>query len=178
MKFEREILPGAWVIRPRTHADHRGQFVKTYARSLLVGQGVSFDFAEEFYSISGRHVVRGMHLQLPPHDHVKMVYCVAGVARDVLLDLRKGPGYGRVAEVDLTADEPAVLLIPSGVAHGFAALEDHTLLIYKTSSEHAPQADTGVRWDSFGHDWRLGGAVTLSERDATLPGFAEFVSPF
>lgn len=120
MKFEREILPGAWVIRPRTHTDHRGQFVKTYARSLHVGQGVSFDFAEEFYSISARHVVRGMHLQVPPHNHVKLVYCVAGVARDVLLDLRKGPGYGRVAEVDLTADEPAVLLIPSGVAHGCA----------------------------------------------------------
>lgn len=178
MQFEREILPGTWVVRPRVHSDRRGQFVKTHARSIFAARGILFDFAEEFYSTSARNVVRGMHLQLPPHDHLKMVYCVAGVARDVLLDLRKGPGYGRVAEVDLTADDPAVLLIPPGVAHGFAALRDHTLLIYKTSSEHAPQSDAGVRWDSFGHDWRLKGEVTLSERDAALPGLAEFVSPF
>jgi dTDP-4-dehydrorhamnose 3,5-epimerase/CDP-3, 6-dideoxy-D-glycero-D-glycero-4-hexulose-5-epimerase len=109
---------------------------------------------------------------------MKSVYCPVGSARDVLLDLRAGPGYGRSVEILMTAKDPAVLVIPPGIAHGFLSLEDDTLMVYKTSTEYCPPADSGIRWDSFGHDWRLSGAPVTSDRDAQLGAFSDFVSPF
>src|SRR6202012_5346856 len=97
MQFETELLRGAWSVQLKRFEDGRGSFVKTYARSAFdtalaaSGGEPAFDWREEFYSLSNRDVVRGMHFQLPPHDHVKLVYCAAGAVLDVLLDLRAGP---------------------------------------------------------------------------------------
>jgi dTDP-4-dehydrorhamnose 3,5-epimerase-like enzyme len=108
---------------------------------------------------------------------VKVVYCAAGAVDDVLLDLRKGSGYGRVAQVRLSADEPSLVFIPQGIAHGFRSLTDHSLMVYKTSTEHAPSADAGLLWSSFGHDWGCDAPV-MSERDQRHPALADFNSPF
>ena len=178
MHLEQEILPGVLRFSLRGHEDRRGSFVKTYAASVYGALGVRVAFEEEFYSVSAKNVVRGMHFQKPPHDHMKMVYCPVGSARDVLLDLRTGPGYGRAVEILMTGNDPAVLLIPPGIAHGFLSLEDDTLMVYKTSTEYCASADAGIRWDSFGHDWRLSCDPVTSDRDACLGAFCDFVSPF
>jgi dTDP-4-dehydrorhamnose 3,5-epimerase len=177
MRFstERELLPGVRLVTLNRLADSRGSFVKTFQRSVFEANGEPFHFREEFYSTSHRDVIRGMHFQLPPHDHVKMVYCPSGAVLDVLLDLRSGNGQGRVASVILAEDDPSVLVIPKGVAHGFKSLRDNSLMIYKTSSEHAPTHDAGIRWDSFGFDWGCPAPV-LSARDAALPALADFCS--
>lgn len=178
VKATQELLPGAWRIGLNAHTDARGSFVKTYAKSVFTAQGLAFDSVEEYYSVSKRHVVRGMHFQLPTHAHAKLVYCAVGSVRDVLLDLRKGPSYGSVAQTILSAAEPAVLLIPEGIAHGFVSLEDGSLMVYKTSTEYAPHADAGIRWDSFGHEWQLTESPILSERDQHHPAFDDFQSQF
>jgi dTDP-4-dehydrorhamnose 3,5-epimerase len=178
MHLEQEILPGVLRVSLRTHTDRRGRFVKTYVASAYAALGIPLEVEEEFYSVSGKNVLRGMHFQLPPHDHLKIVYCPVGAARDVLLDLRAGPGYGRSVEILMTAKDPAVLVIPPGIAHGFLALEDDTLMVYKTSTEYCASADSGIRWDSFGHDWRLSGSPVTSDRDAQHGAFCDFVSPF
>ena len=177
MEFSREILPGARLVTLKRFADLRGNFVKTYARRVFDDRGVEFDFREEFYSFSHQGVIRGMHFQLPPHDHVKLVYCPVGAVLDVLVDLRQGPSYGRVESVVLSGDEPAILVIPSGIAHGFKSLCDNSLMIYKTSTEHAPSHDAGIRWDSFGFDWGLDTPI-VSARDVSHPALADFKSPF
>jgi len=177
MQFGRELLPGAVLVSLNRFEDARGGFVKTFARGAFEAAGVDFDFREEFYSFSRKDVVRGMHFQLPPHDHVKLVYCPAGAVLDVLVDLRRGPGQGRVASVVLSGDDPAVLVIPRGVGHGFKALRDDSLMVYKTSTEHAPSHDAGVRWDSIGFDWGVEAPI-VSARDAAHPSLADFASPF
>ena len=177
MQFSRELLPGAVLVTLKRFEDARGSFVKTYARSVFEGAGIDFDFREEFYSFSHKDVVRGMHFQRPPHDHAKLVCCPAGAVLDVLVDLRRGAGFGRVASVVLNADEPAILVIPSGIAHGFKALRDDSLMVYKTSTEHAPSHDAGIRWDSFGFDWDVAAPI-VSARDAGHPALADFASPF
>lgn len=183
MQFAQELLPGTWLVKLPRFDDVRGSFVKTFSRRALDATLVdqlgleSFDFREEFYSTSAKNVIRGMHFQLPPHDHVKLVYCAQGAVLDVLLDLRQGACYGNVASVTLNASEPALLYIPRGIAHGFRSLTDDSLMIYKTSTEHAPTHDGGIRWDSFGFDWSCN-TPTLSVRDVAHPALAEFISPF
>lgn len=178
MQFEQEVLSGAWVVRLKRFADVRGTFVKTYARSVFDAHAAGrFETAEEFYSLSNRDVIRGMHFQRPPHDHAKLVYCASGAVDDVLLDLRRGPGYGRVVRIALDAETPTLVVIPSGIAHGFRSLADASLMVYKTSTEHVPSHDAGIRWNSFGFDWGCNAPV-LSERDRAHPPLVSFASPF
>lgn len=175
--FAVEILPGAFHIPLTRHRDTRGTFVKTHATTLLASLGIAFVLREEFHSVSARDVIRGMHYQRPPHDHDKIVYCPAGRALDVLLDLRPGPTFGESRSVLLDADAPAIVYIPRGLAHGFRALADGTMMVYKTSSEHAPTHDAGVRFDSFGFDWECDEPI-LSARDLAHPIMNDVVTPF
>jgi dTDP-4-dehydrorhamnose 3,5-epimerase/CDP-3, 6-dideoxy-D-glycero-D-glycero-4-hexulose-5-epimerase len=183
MHFAEEILSGTWVVRLKRFDDARGSFVKTYSRRVFdealgaLPGAPAFEAREEFYSSSARGVIRGMHFQLPPHAHAKLVYCAVGMVDDVLLDLRRGPGYGRVAVIRLDAAEPAAIYVPAGVAHGFCARIDGSLMVYKTTSEHTPSHDAGVRYNSFGFDWQCPVPV-LSARDQAHLAFADFDSPF
>ena len=177
MQFERELLPGVMLFTLKQLKDTRGHFVKTYTRSLFDSLGIEFDFREEFYSMSHKDVIRGMHFQLPPYDHVKFVTCPIGAVLDVLVDLRCGAGQGRIASVVMSADAPMAIMIPKGIAHGFKALCDDSLMVYKTSTEYKPSHDAGIRWDSLGFDWGVQSPV-VSVRDAAHPTLDEFVSPF
>jgi dTDP-4-dehydrorhamnose 3,5-epimerase/CDP-3, 6-dideoxy-D-glycero-D-glycero-4-hexulose-5-epimerase len=177
MRVLQELLPGCFLLQSQRFEDSRGLFVKTYHEELFKSLGVSLEIREEFYSVSRRDVLRGMHFQLPPHAHDKLVYCAKGTVKDVLLDLRKGPGYGKSVSVELCGESAHLLFIPIGIAHGFAVLSDEALMLYKTNTVHAPQADSGIHWDSFGFDWGVTAPI-LSARDQKHHSLANFLSPF
>jgi len=177
MQSSKQLLPGTWLFELTRIDDLRGAFVKTCIRTVFESHGFEFEFAEEFYSLSKKDVIRGMHLQLPPHDHVKVVYCAVGTVLDVLLDLRAGPSYGLSTSVVLSADKPSLVVIPSGVAHGFRSLSEGSLMVYKTSTEYAATHDCGIRWDSFGYDWHCPLPI-MSDRDKQHAGFDQFLTPF
>jgi|SRR5450756_1717029 len=171
-------LPGLQVIRPRVFRDHRGQFVKTFHAPQFRELGLDFTPREEFFSVSAKGVVRGMHFQVPPAAHAKLVYCVSGGVLDVVLDLRKNsPTFGRCYARELSAINREMFFIPVGFAHGFLALQPDTTMVYLTSTEHSPAHDTGVHWNSFGFDWPDKNPI-LAERDKNLPALSGFPSPF
>jgi len=171
-------LSGLAVLRPRIFRDPRGSFVKTYHAGLFEELGLPFQPREEFFSVSAKDVVRGMHFQLPPAAHAKLVYCLTGRVLDVVLDLRRAsPTCGRYYTRELSAENREMLFIPEGFAHGFLALENDTAMVYQTSTVHAPAQDAGIRWDGFGFSWPVQNPV-LSERDQRFPALSEFVSPF
>lgn len=177
MQIIEELLPGCFLIQAKGIEDQRGRFVKTYHADLSAELGINMVMQEEFYSMSHKDVVRGMHFQLPPHAHDKLVYCPHGAVLDVVLDIRLGTDYGRVASTELSGENGRLLFIPKGIAHGFMALTDAALMIYKTSTVHAPQADHGIRWDSFDFDWGPKLPI-LSLRDQQHGALNDFVSPF
>lgn len=171
-------LSGVHLLQPKVFIDQRGDFVKTYHVREFAALGIEFNPVEEFFSTSRKGVIRGMHFQLPPHDHAKLVYCIRGRVLDVLLDLRKAsPSYGKMATAVLSRENHHQFYIPSGIAHGFAALEDDSVMVYKTTTVHAPESDAGIRWDSFGCDWQTAAPI-VSVRDNGFPSLAEFLTPF
>ena len=175
MRIVSELLEGTFLLEPARFDDLRGNFVKTYHESDWKALALPFKMEEEFFSVSRKNVIRGMHFQIPPHAHEKVVYCLSGSVQDVLLDLRPGPDFGRATSVVLSGENRNILYIPKGIAHGFLALEDETLMMYKTSTMHAPQSDRGIRWDSFGFEWDIDVPV-ISMRDQNHPVFSEFNS--
>jgi dTDP-4-dehydrorhamnose 3,5-epimerase len=173
-----EPMPGLLLMRAFQHRDDRGEFVKTFSTPAFTGLGLDFLPREIVFSVSARHVVRGMHFQVPPDDHNKYVGCSTGAILDVVLDLRKSsPTFGQSAGFRLDAENRHQLMIPRGFAHGFLALEENSLVSYCTDTSHSPSADSGIRWNSFGFDWPVESPI-LSAKDQQLPKFDEFDSPF
>ncbi|MEX0383158.1 dTDP-4-dehydrorhamnose 3,5-epimerase [Spiribacter sp. 1M153] len=171
-------IPGCYELRARQLGDERGTFVKTYHRNWFESLGLRTDWAEQYYSVSQPGVVRGLHFQLPPHDHAKLVYCVAGRVLDVALDLRKGsPTYGEHIILDLSAEQGNMLYLPPGIAHGFSTYAEPATMVYNVTSVYHPESDTGIRWDSAGIEWPQK-TPNLSERDRGFPKLSTFDSPF
>jgi dTDP-4-dehydrorhamnose 3,5-epimerase len=171
-------IPGCLKVHFPARPDERGLFVKTFQASAFLNSGLETEFTEMFYTVSGRDVLRGMHLQLPPADHAKLVYCVEGSVADVVLDLRRGsPTYGKHAVIELAAEMPTGVYLPRGVAHGFQVRSAPAILVYQVTSEYSSHLESGVSWDSFGAVWPVADPV-ISPRDQTLPRLADFESPF
>ena len=78
MKLISEPLPGVKLLMPFVHKDPRGNFVKPFHEGQLADLGISLTVREEFFSSSQKGVVRGMHFQIPPHAHAKLIYCIRG----------------------------------------------------------------------------------------------------
>lgn len=171
-------IRGCREIYPRILADERGSFVKTFHRDLFAAEGLVTDFAEEYHSFSRKGVVRGLHFQLPPHEHAKIVYCLQGEVMDVVLDLRRGsPTYREFETVPLDAVKASMIYIPPGIAHGFCVTSESALMMYRVTTVYAPGHDTGVLWNSAGIPWPEEASV-VSARDRELPPLAQFDSPF
>ena len=119
-----------------------------------------------------------MHFQTPPYAHKKIVTIVSGKAFDVILDLRKGSKtFGMHETFLLDAAEGTSLFLPEGIAHGFQALTDGTILHYQVSTAWSKEHDVGIRWDSFGVQWPLANPI-ISEKDKAHVEYKSFSNPF
>ena len=68
---------GLFIIETINFQDNRGSFQKLFNYDLFVENGLRTDFKEFYYSISKKNVIRGMHFQLPPFEHTKLVYVLS-----------------------------------------------------------------------------------------------------
>jgi dTDP-4-dehydrorhamnose 3,5-epimerase len=155
-------IPGVVVERPRVFADERGRFCEIYRQAAMPAP-----FVQSNHSFSARGALRGLHYHQRQSD---LWYLVRGRAQVALADLRGGAGDPVVATFTLDAAHPAVVYIPSGVAHGYLALTDIDL-IYWVTSEYDPADELGVAWDdpSLAVPWQLDGEPILSDRDRANP---------
>ncbi len=177
MKISETNIAGVYEVLFFNASDERGTFVKTYHSDSLKEHGLNSDFRESFYSTNKKGVIRGMHFQIPPEDHSKLVYATQGTILDIIVDLRKdSPTYGKFAQVEISGDNSRGVYMPKGVAHGFCCLTDATM-VYLTSTQHSPEHDSGIRWDSFGMDWPIEQPI-MSSRDQEFVSFSDFKSPF
>ena len=169
---------GCFEIFPVVRKDNRGSFVKTFNFDAFHELGLETDFKESYYSTSVKNVLRGLHFQTPPADHVKLVYCAVGEVMDVVVDLRKNsPTFGEHQVFYLDSDKGNMVYIPKGLAHGFLTLSEQALMVYNLTTVYAPESDTGILWNSCGIDWKCKKPI-LSERDKNHPSFENFDSPF
>lgn len=169
-------VPGCYAGSLCTFGDSRGSFQKLFNAETFAGVLPGFIPRECYLTSSVQGVLRGMHFQLPPDDHDKLVICLGGNVIDVMVDLRPGPSYGHTAQLELTPDGTNCVAMPIGVGHGFYALSDHSQLLYLVGTGHAPASDAGVLWSSIDIEWPCTTPI-LSERDKAHPPLANFTPP-
>lgn len=157
MKLEELQIPGVLLARPERFEDDRGWFMEILREDAF---GVSF--VQGNHSHSRANVLRGLHYHAKQSD---AWYVASGQAQVGLADLRTRVDHPTTLTLDMSSDDPTVLYIPPGVAHGFLAVTELDLIYWVThyfdnSDEH------GIAWNdtSVGLGWKAH-APTLSERD-------------
>lgn len=175
-------LAGLLEFVPRLFGDPRGVFYETYSARTMqeLGLPADLEWVQDNQSKSQPGVVRGLHFQRPPHAQAKLVRVAKGRALDVVVDIRRAsPTYGQHAKVELSEAQGNILFVPAGFAHGFVALEEDTLFLYKCSDYYAPASEGGLLWNdpALGIEWGVSEAI-ISPKDAIQPTLAELDSPF
>ena len=172
------------------HADSRGSFREVWKASAFPAlsraetgapEGVEPHFVQANLSSSAAGVLRGLHYHRRQLDYWTVT---SGRALVALVDVRplvEGSGPRAIVETrELAADDWVV--IPTGVAHGFLALEPLELL-YLVTNEYDGSDELGFAWDdpAVGVPWPTvqgtpDGRPILSDRDRSNPPLADLVA--
>jgi len=178
LKISSTKIHGCYEISPKIVSDPRGTFIKTFHKPSFDEAGLLSDFKEQYHSVSNQNVIRGLHFQIPPFDHAKLVYCIDSEVDDFVLDIRIGsPTYGEYFSTKLNFQKGNMIYIPSGCAHGFCTSKKKATLIYNVTAIYNSDFDKGIRWDSAGIIWPIEDPI-ISEKDQSFPSFKNFSSPF
>lgn len=176
-KFKKTSIEGLFVCNNFVAEDQRGVFVKIFNSEDFKEIGCTENFKESYYSVSTKDVIRGMHFQIPPHDHFKLVTVISGNIIDVVVDLRKtSSSFGKYEVFQLSSNNQSVF-IPKGCAHGFLTVSESATVLYYVSTTYNKKADSGILWNSIGYDWPVLNPV-ISERDMSFPGLSLLCSYF
>jgi len=172
-------LEGVKIFEPRIFSDARGHFFESFnEQQFLQETGLDVRFVQDNESLSAKGVIRGLHFQKPPHAQGKLVRVGSGAVIDVAVDLRRNsPTYGKHIAVELSSDNKRQLWIPEGFAHGFSALEDNTVFLYKCTNYYEPTSERTLHYSDFSIDWKVSNPI-VSEKDEIGERFSTFISPF
>lgn len=178
MEILKTELDGLLIVQHKLYEDNRGKFLKTYNSIIFQELGINLDVRERYFSVSKKNVIRGMHFQTPPKEHIKLVTVIQGKILDVVLDIRKSSSsFGEYFTAEVSADDNKTIYIPEGFAHGFKTLQDNTIVEYNQTSEYSTEHDEGILFNSFGYDWDIVNPI-VSERDLGFTHFRNYTSPF
>lgn len=176
MKILPTKIQGAFVIEPQRFADFRGDFYRSFDVEVFRQHGLVTDYS--YLATAGNHkrgTLRGMHYQIEPHGETKLVRAIRGRLFDVAIDLRRhSTSYLKWFGVELSYENQRQFYIPSGCAHGYITLEDHTDVGYAIAGLWNQQAARGVRYNDprFGIEWPVGVDVII-DRDANYADYID-----
>jgi len=137
-----------------THSDDRGYFREVVRED----EALLKHFGQSSVTKTYPGVIKAFHWH---HHQDDVWYVVDGMARVVLYDRRPGsPTHGVIQVVYAGEDNPVVILIPSGVAHGYQVLgRKPVILFYHVTQAYDPQApdEQRIAFDdpAIGFDWSI-----------------------
>lgn len=182
MEVVQVYFEDVYVLKPRLFEDDRGYFYESFNLNNFKKaiNNSQVEFVQDNQSLSKQGVIRGLHLQAPPFAQGKLVRVIQGKALDVFLDLRKNSAtYGKWHSQILTPENRLQVYIPEGFAHGFVALEENTLFLYKCTNYYNKESEMSIAWDDsdLNIDWKTK-PDHISDKDQRGVRFNEFKSPF
>lgn len=166
---ESAIIKDVQIATLKPFADERGRFMETFRKEWFPQR--SWDIIQTNRSDSKAGVLRGLHYHFQQVDYW---YVIAGKIRAGLYDLRSNsPTYGAAQTIEMGEENQVGVFIPVGVAHGFVALTDVTL-IYVVDNYYSGADELGVAWNdpTLGLSWGVEAPI-ISARDAANPRLAE-----
>ena len=147
LSIEETIIEGLYIINPTIYRHDEDLVFETYNKQEWMKDGLDMTFVQENQSMSGKGVLRGLHVQ-KKFPQGKLVRVVRGVIYDVAVDTRIGsPTYGEWYSVELSSDNKKQFYIPEGFAHGFYVISDIAVVCFKVSDYWHPNDEIGIPWN-------------------------------
>lgn len=181
MKIIKTKLEDCFIIEPQIFEDERGSFFESFNKEIFKEKtGVDIHFVQDNQSISQKGVIRGLHSQKGKWAQAKLVRVIKGVILDVVVDVRvNSKTFGKTFSCILSGENKKQLFIPKGFLHGFATLENDTIVFYKCDNYYNKDAEDGVLYNDkiLNIDWKLRKEeIVLSKKDLLLLKFKDFIN--
>lgn len=160
---EKRVIPGVELIPLVTHVDERGYF-----REILKSSQIT-KFGQWSMSWMTHGIIKAFHIHRVQTDYW---FVPSGVIKAVVVDCRRAKmEIGEKGECYPTNpvspsesedpieyilgdnQEPKVLIIPPGIAHGLKVLQGPAVLMYITSEMYDPSDEGRIPYDSLGYNW-------------------------
>lgn len=173
MKIIQSKFEGLFILEPMTFKDERGHFTEAYNYEVLKKAGIDIRFIQDNQSFSKAGVIRGLHFQNYPKAQTKLIRVLQGLILDVVVDLRPDqPTFKMIHSIELSRENGKQLIVPKGFAHGFSALSESAMVIYKCDETYSPEHESGINIDDpeLKIDWKiLPNERIVSVKDKSLP---------
>jgi dTDP-4-dehydrorhamnose 3,5-epimerase len=168
MKIEETFIKGVLRIQLEPKGDERGLFTRLYCENELQEVIYPKKIVQVNHSITRlKGTIRGLHFQCPPDAETKILRCIRGKVFDVAVDLRKDSStYLKWYAIELSPEEPTMISIPQGCAHGFQTLEPDSELLYFHTAFYNPSTEGGIAFfdPTIAISWPLP-PVAVSSKD-------------
>jgi dTDP-4-dehydrorhamnose 3,5-epimerase len=178
LSIKKTSIQDVMTINIPVFCDCRGAFEVSWEEESFKKVGIAFSPSSAYHSYNSQTgTIRALHFQRPPHGQAKLVTCVSGKTWDVVLDLRpESQTFRRWAAVELSAASGKSVYIPVGCAHGFATLEDNTIIAYLIQGEYRPKSAAVVRWNdpALGINWPVSDPI-ISDKDRHAPDLDSYL---
>jgi dTDP-4-dehydrorhamnose 3,5-epimerase len=136
LKVQESEISGLYVVNLVLHGDSRGWFKENYQKAKMEALGLPvFDVVQNNFSFNAEAgVLRGMHAE--PWE--KFISVANGKVFGAWVDLRKGPGFGKVFTCEITPE--VAIFVPRGVANAYQTLEPGVTYTYLVNAHWSPDA--------------------------------------
>ena len=119
-------LEGVRIVTPPTiFEDFRGTYVETYNEALFRNAGIDLKFIQDDISVSGKHVLRGLH---GDQETWKLVSCLFGKFYMIVINWDPAsPQYQQWESFILSDQNRKQVLIPPKFGNGHLVLTDQAI---------------------------------------------------
>lgn len=162
-ELERVLL----ITPPTVFEDFRGSYVELYNEKLYKEAGISPIFVQDDFSISSRHVLRGIHGDSSTY---KLISCLMGKFYMVVVNCDPASSqYRKWESFTLSEENRLQVLVPPMHGIGHLILTDRAIFHYKQSTYYNRANQFTIAWNDpeFNIWWPIKNPI-LSRRDEGL----------
>ena len=172
IKVKNLNLEGVYLLDIPLHKDNRGAFIEAYTNDINNKLNIDLNWIQDNESVSNKNVFRGIHFQKGKYAQSKLIRVSNGKILDIMIDLRrKSKTFKKFITIKLESRNN-LLYIPKGIAHGFLALSDNTIINYKCDRLYNPNYESGLNpfKSNLDIDWGIDeNVIIMSNKDRCLP---------
>ena len=180
MKIINPSIDGLLVIQPQAYNDERGYFYEAFRADILKKYGLKVEFVQDNFSKSKKNTIRGMHYQVGKNAQGKLCQAIMGKVLDVAVDIRfNSPTFGKYYKHELSEENHTIIWIPPGFAHGFAALSDEAVFMYRCTAYYSKEDERSILYNDpdININWQIENPL-VSEKDKNAKRFKDIEHDF
>lgn len=170
-------ITGVYIFNNPTYDDSRGYFREWSKVSKFQSLNLNLYFKQFNLSKSHLGTIRGLHFAPLKINQYKIITCASGSVIDTILDLRlESKTYLQHAQIEISQESGTSILISPGLAHGFQALSNNSVLVYGVTEEYDPITEQCINpLDSdLEINWPIPNPI-LSNKDLSAQSLATYL---